>query len=57
VAKMSKAQARKRINEAVSKLSKVYEAYWTASWNTTPLLEKDLREAMKSLSKQVNKLK
>ena len=57
MAKMTKAQARKRIKEAVSKLSKVYDARWTAVWVNTPSLEKDLREAMTKLSKQAEKLK
>jgi K+-sensing histidine kinase KdpD len=57
MARMTKAQARKRIKEAVAKLSKVYDARWTAVWINTPSLEKDLREAMTKLSKQAEKLK
>ena len=57
MAKMTKAQARKRLLEAVNKMSKVYDARWTASWVSTPRLEMDLRECMNKLSKQAEKLK
>ena len=57
MAKMTKAQARKRLLEAVNKMSKVYDARWTSSWVSTPRLEMDLRECMNKLSKQAEKLK
>tara|TARA_Y100000401_G_scaffold18199_1_gene12333 strand:+ start:737 stop:925 length:189 start_codon:yes stop_codon:yes gene_type:complete len=62
MAKMTKTQARKRIAEAVAKLAKVHEAYFSSlgsrdGWTRTPRLEMDLRECMNKLAKQVEKLK